>query len=539
MRIYPMILRNRLWLGAAALTLSACAASQPQPVAAPVAVAVAPVPVAPPAPPPLPPVAPALPALIDTPDAPFRTGKPPATAGATQFTAPVPTVRTLANGARLLVVENHAVPLVAVTVLIETGIDGEPMGKAGLSKFVAGMLTEGTKTRSATELAEQVEDLSTILFAASGQETTQVRFNSLKEVLPQSLDLLADVIANPAFRQEDVERERGLMLTDLEQKRANPALLARDEQSRILYGDKHPWGQPLGGTADTLKSITIADLVKFHDQYFRPTNAIISVSGDVTADEIAKLLQDKLAGWKKRPRVSVKLPKPHLLGKRSIVLVDKPEASQSQVWTFGPAVAAKDPDAIALRVASYILGAPFARLDLNIREDKGYSYGARANVSLLKEHGIWLASSGVKANVTVEALGEIEKELSGFVTPVLKPGELENAKEAQVRSLPSQLERNDSVAAAMASLAFNGQPLDYFRTLPGKVAKIDAAAVARVTAKYDRPDAWSIVIVGPRAASEEKLKAMKLGDITFKSSNGALAKIEATAKSLEAKAPPK
>jgi zinc protease len=451
------------------------------------------------------------------------------------FKAPEPTERTLPNGVKLLVVENHAVPLVAIDVLVETGIDGEPLGKAGLSKFVAGMLTEGTKTRDATQLAEQIEDLSTIFYAQSTQETTQIHVNALKEVLPQSLDILADVIMNPAFRKEDVERERGLMLTDLEQKASSPGLLARDEQLRIMYGDKHPWGQPTGGTPATVKAITIADMVKFHDLYFRPTNTIISVSGDTTADEMAKLLTEKLSGWKKRPRVVVKLPKPKPAAKRTIVVVDKPGASQSQVWTFGPAVSAKDPDAIALRVANHILGGPFARLDLNIRENKGYSYGARSTVALLKDHGLWLASSGVKANVTTEALVEFEKELHAMQKPELKPGELENAKEAQIRSLPSALERNDAVATAMATLAFNGQPLDYFRTLPDKVAAVDAAAVARVAAKYDRPDAWSIVIVGPRAASEAKLEAMKLGDITFKSGEKTVAKAEATAKTIEDK----
>ncbi len=516
---------NRLLSAAAALTLSACAsAPKPAPVAAPVAQ----VPVMPSAPagelPPAPPPS--------TPDSPFRSSKPTAAAGSAQFTAPVPTERLLPNGVKLLVVENHAVPLVAITVLIETGIDGEPLGKAGLSKFVAAMLTEGTKTRDATQLAEQIEDLSTILGAQSLQEATQIRFNSLKEVLPQSLDLLADVIMNPAFRKEDVERTRGLMLTDLEQKASSPGLLARDEQLRIMYGDKHPWGQPTGGTPETIKAITIADMQKFHDLYFRPTNTIISVSGDVTADEIAKLLTEKLSGWKKRPRVAVKLPKLRP-PKRSIVVVDKPGASQSQVWTFGPATSAKDPDATALRVANHILGGPFARLDLNIRENKGYSYGARSSVTMFRDHGSWLANSGVKADVTAEALAEFEKELQAMVKPELKPGELENAKQALVRSLPSQLERNDAVAGAMAMLAFNGQPLDYFRTLADQVAKVDEAAVARVTAKYDRPETWSIVIVGPRAASEAKLKAMKLGDITFKSSEKTVAKAEAAAKTIE------
>ncbi len=365
----------------------------------------------------------AMAAPMSTPDADYRATKPAAAAGASSFDAPVPTDHLLSNGARLLVVENHAVPLVSIDVLIETGVDGEPLGKGGLAKFTVGMLDEGTKKRTAPQLADQIEDLALNYFSNAGQETTQIRINSLTETLPASLDLLADMIINPAFRKEDVERVRGLLITDLDQKMAVPQLLARDEQARIMYGEKHPWGQPFGGTPQTLKAITVADLTRFHDLYFRPTNAIISVSGDVTDAEITKLLEQKLAAWKKRPRVTVKLPPVKPSTKRAVVLVDKPGASQSQVWTFGPAVPANNPDATALRVASYIVGGPFARLDLNIRENKGYSYGVRANVSLLRDHGFWLAQGGVKANVTAEALTEFEKELTTFNNGELKAGE--------------------------------------------------------------------------------------------------------------------
>ena len=202
--------------------------------------------------------------------------------------------------------------------------------------------------------------------------------------------------------------------------------------------------------------------------------------------------------------------------RHTVVFVDKAGASQTQVLLFGPAVAAKSPDATALRVASYILGGPFARLDLNLREGKGYTYGARANVTTLRDQGYWLANAPVKAAVTTESLSEFQKELTQFADGTLKPVELETAKEAVVRLLPTSLERNDAVAAAMAQLWFNGQPLDYYRTFAAAVAKVDAAEIARVARKYDRPADWSIVMVGPRAASEEKLKALSLGPILWK-----------------------
>jgi len=511
------ISKNQILSSLAALSLAGCIMGEEQkptpPPAPPPAQKLIPVQPVPPPPPPPPPPA--------TPDAEFRATKPAPAASAAQFTAPVPAASKLKNGAQLLVVENHAVPLVSIDLLIETGTDGEPAGKAGLASFVARMLDEGTKTHSATEQAEKIEDLAAHINAFAGQETTRVHLNCLKETLPEALALFGDMVMNPAFKKDDVERVRAQLISELAQKMASPPALARDEMSRILYGDKHPWGQPAGGTEATLKSITVADLAKFHEQYFRPTNAILSVSGDVSAAEISKLLGDTFAAWKKKPRIAIKLPKFPAPAKRSVVLVDKPGASQSQVWTFGRSVAAKDPDAIPLRIASYILGGPFARLDMNIRENKGYSYGVRSTVGMMREHGTWLAAGGIKANVTAEALTEFEKELAAFSTGQLKEGELANAKEALVRSLPSTLETNDAVAGAMAQLAFNGQPLDYYRTLPANVAKVDAAEVARVAAKYDRPADWSIVIVGPRAASEEKLAAMKLGDITVKSTTAA------------------
>lgn len=449
-----------------------------------------------------------------TKDAPFRQEKPAPLASQAPFQAPVPAESRLRNGARLLVVENHSVPLVAVTVLIKTGNDGDPVVKAGLADFVAGMLTEGTSTKTAPQVSEAIEDLAAHLDASAGPETTRVTLNCLKETLPKALDVLTDVLTRPAFRPEDMERVRGLMLTELVQKNANPAQIARDEMDRLLYGEKHPWGQPSGGTPDSLRGIGPADLQRFHDTWYRPNNAIVSVAGDLTPEEAKTMLDERLAQWSPKPLPKLHLPPLPALGARTVTLVDKPNASQSQVWTVGRLFPARDPDAVPLRVANYILGGLFgSRLNLNLRENKGYSYGVRSSVNLMKGTGYLLASGGIVAKNTAEALVEYEKELRSFSTGQVTDEELARAKEAYSRSLPSLLETNDAVAASIATIAFLGLPLDYFRKLPERIAHVGKSEVARVARKWVRPDAWPVIIVGPRSLSEEKLKGMGFGAV--------------------------
>ena len=189
------------------------------------------------------------------PDAAFRVQAPPPLAQQPHFDPPVPIERKLKNGARVLIVENHAVPLVAIGVRFLHGVDADPKDKPGLAEFVADMVDEGTKKRPAQKLAEEIEDLAAHLGAGASLETASVNLNCLTETLPKALELLADVVQNPAFRQEDVERVRILKLTALEQKKANPGALAADQAARILYGDRHPWGQPSGGTSESTKAL--------------------------------------------------------------------------------------------------------------------------------------------------------------------------------------------------------------------------------------------------------------------------------------------
>ena len=468
--------------------------------------------VAPPAPPPF------------TPDETFRGQRPPPLAVQPHFEAPVPVQKRLKNGARVLIVENHAVPLVAIDVRFLHGVDADPADRPGLAEFVSDTVDEGTKSRPATKLAEEIEDLAAHLGAGASLESTTVHLNCLSETLPQALDLLADVVQNPAFRTEDVERVRVLRLTALAQKRASIGALAGDEVARLLFGEQHPWGKPSGGTPESVAAITSGELQKFHDTWWVPNDAVISVSGDVKAADLVALLDEKFAQWKPRPLPALKLPPLPKLSRRSIVALEKPNATQSQVWVVGRLFRAADPDALALRVANMTLGGLFtSRLMTNLRETHGYSYGVYSRLSLLRASGTFSASGGIIAKNTVEAVGEYEKELSKFAAGAVSDAELSSAKEALIRSLPSALETNDSVSGAMGNLFSLGLPLDYYRTLPLRIARVGQKDVKRVVGKWMKPLQWPVVIVGPVGQSKAGLEKLGLGPVSVRPAPGVAA----------------
>jgi zinc protease len=450
-----------------------------------------------------------------TPDSPFRAHEPAPLAGASPFQAPVPVERRLSNGARLLVVENHALPLVSVEVGIEAGIDEEPLDRRGLAGFVAAMLDQGTKRKSALELAKAKEELAAEISASAGPDSIRIGLSALRQLLPPSIKLLAEVVRQPAFRPADVERVRGILLTHLAEKRGQPAALAQDELARRLYGDRHPWGLPSGGTPQSISAISVQDLARFHHGWFVPNDAVIAVVGDVTPDLAQALVEQAFAGWKAHPlppRVAEHFPEAQA---RSIALADMPHASQSQVWIGWRVPAAKDPDAVPLRVANDILGGLFtSRLNLNLREDKAYSYGVFSHVEFDGDAGQLVARGGIVAVHTADGVAEMEKELARFSDGHVTDEELARAKTALARSLPAQLETNGAVASRLVGLVLEGLPLDYLARLPALVAAVTKADVARVAKKLIAPDRWPVVVVGPRSASEAALAKLNLGPVS-------------------------
>lgn len=498
-------------LAVAAIT-PGCATTEPVPETKP---APAPAPVAPP------PAAPPAPAT--TPDEAFRAKKPEPLAGQGRFEAPVPKQLRLKNGLQVLIYENHAVPLVGAELLVKTGADGNPLDKAGLAELHAAMLEEGTKKRTATQIAEQLEDLAAVLSVGASLDATRVHLNALAETLPQALDLMADIATAPAFTQQDLDRVRKSYLTELAQRQAAPAFIASNTVARALYGEKHPWGQPAGGTEAVIAKLQPKDLSRFHDTYVVPANAVLTLSGDVKADAIEGLLEKSFGSWKGKAPKPLKLPAPpHTT--REILVVDHP-GSQSRVSVGKLMLTAADPDVVPMRTANYVLGGLFSsRLNLNLREDKAYSYGVFSGLSFNDRTGVFTSGGNIVAVHTPEAIAEMEKEFVRFSSGEVTPEELGAAKSAYVRSLPSQLETNDAVASSLGTLVLNGLPLDYYAKLPEQVASVSAADVARVAQKYVTPDQWPVVVVGPYGKDTQKLEALKLGAVKVVPPPGSAAK---------------
>ena len=444
----------------------------------------------------------------------FRVGRPPALAREGSFDPPVPVERKLKNGARVLSVPNHAVPLVSIDVRLLHGVDAEPRGKAGLLPLVAEAAIEGTEARPAERLARDVDQIAAQLGSFAALESASVRMNCLRETLEPCLAILADVVAHPAFRAADVERVRSLRLAQLSQKQANIGQLAQDEARRLLYGEAHPWGQPIGGTPASVQSITREDLVAHHAAWWVPNDAVISVAGDLEPDEAAAALEKAFATWRPKPLPAMAWSAPQPTQRRFISAIDKPTATQSQVWMVGPLVPASDPDAVALQIANNVIGGVFtSRLNLNLRERMGISYGVFSNVQAGGTTGAFFAQGGIVAKSTAEAAAEYEKELAAFATGDLSDLELQRARDTFVRSLPSQFETNDAVSAAMAGLVVSRLPLDHYRTLPARAKALTRDQIAAAVRRHVTPAKWPLVIVGPLAGAKSGLDALGYGPV--------------------------
>jgi zinc protease len=484
------------------VSLSACAPEAAVPPVAPAPVIPAPTVAPPPA------------VVATTPDEAFRAKKPDPLLKEPAFVPPVPVQRRLRNGAEVLVVENHAVPLVAIEIVLQSGVDREPLDRRGLSGFVAEMLLEGTRTRSSLELEIARERLAAQLSAFGGLETTTVHLNALKDTLPDALVLMSDVLQNPAFKAEDIERVRGLLLTSLAAKKGNPGALTRDDFAKVVWGDRNPWGLPSGGTTTTIKAITASDLARFHRTFFVPNNAVITVSGDVTADEAVAALEKVLGSWKKGPVPPARPVQYPAATPRSIVFTDLPTGTQSQVLVGWRAPKASSPEILPLLIANNIVGGIFtSRLNLNLREQKAFSYGVFSRFGLYRNVSTFTASGSIVAAHTAEAVTEFEKELHRMKTEPITDEELNRAKEAIIRSLPFALETNDAVVTAIAALVEVERPLDYYATLPERVRAVQKADVVAAVQKFMDPDHWPVVVVGPKSQTFDGLKALRIGEI--------------------------
>jgi zinc protease len=443
--------------------------------------------------------------------------KVPAPGKSPVLRVPTWTRASLGNGAELMVSEKHDLPLVSFSITFLGGADQfEKTDRRGVASITAAMMSEGTPTRDGEALSNALQLLGGTVTTNIGSESGSMGFVSTAGKFPQTLDILADMLLNSTFPPDALERLRGQRLVALTQSRVQPGSIAARVFPRVLYGSGHPFGQPV--TEESLKAITREDIAAFHQAYFRPRRALVSVVGDVQPAAVRSTVERALAAWTSGgDKPSFAYPEAPTPKATTIYLVDKAGAAQSTFAIGLPGPARNTPDYYALQVMNTILGGQFqSRLNANIREEKGYSYGVTSSFSYGKGPGPFRAGGDVISAKTDAALVEFMKELKGIVgsRPVTDE-ELTTAKDALVQRLPAAFASVGSVNGAITSLWVQGLPDDYYQQYSKAVAAITKEDVLRVAKKYVDVDHLAIVIVGDRASIEGPLKATGIAPIAL------------------------
>lgn len=442
--------------------------------------------------------------------------KPPVPGPAPALTLPAIQKQRLSNGLPVWVVEQHEVPVAQVNLVVRSGSADDPQGKFGIASLTAAMLMEGAGSRSSLDLADAVDFLGADLSAVSSSDLSAVRLHAPVARLADALPLMADVAQRPIFAQADLDRLRQQRLTSIMQGRDDPNTIAALAFARTLFGPTHRFGTATMGTTATLRAFTVADLRAFHTAAFRPDNATLIVVGDVTAAAVLPLLEKSFGGWAAPagPVTHVKQPAPPARTRREVYLVDKPGAPQSQIRIGFVGVPRSTPDYFQLEVMNTILGGSFSsRLNLNLREEHGYTYGANSFFDMRNEAGPFTAFAGVQTDKTAESLKEFFNEFSGIVQPV-PADELARGKNYIALGLPSGFETTGDISRRLEETLVYGLPDDYFSRYVPNVQAVTAADVQRVARAYIRPDRMAVVVVGDLKAIEPGIRALNLGPIT-------------------------
>ncbi len=441
--------------------------------------------------------------------------KPPAVGPAPSLKLPAIEKRTLSNGLQVWVMGVHKVPTVHLELAIRTGVAADPAGKFGLSSLTADMLDEGAGSRNALEISDAIDFLGAALSTRGSVDATYVDLHVPISRLGDALPIMADVIARPTFPEAELKRLRDERLASLLEMEDDPEELVQVAFPRLVFGPQHRYGTPVLGTAASLKSFTVADLKAFHASQFNPANAMLVVAGDVTAAKVVPMLERTLGAWKSpgAAKTAAVAPAPQLTARR-VYVIDKPGAAQSQVRIGWIGVPRSTPDYFALRVLNTILGEAFtSRLNNNLREVHGYSYGASSRFDMRLSAGAFYAGAGVQTDKTAEAVKEFFNELTR-IHETVPAGELEKAKNYLALLVPRSFETSRGTADALAQAWIYDLPADYYTTYADRVRAVTAADLKRVADKYIQPDKFAVVIVGDRKTIEAGVKTLNLGPLT-------------------------
>ncbi len=442
-------------------------------------------------------------------------GKAPKPGKSPTLRVPTWTKTKLANGAELIVVQKHDLPLVALNIdFVGGAANYEPADKLGVAGFTGQMLSEGTKTKTADQLSDAQQLLGTSINASVGLESGTIRFTSLKDKFVPALELLTDMLLNSTYPDSALERIRGRTLVNLTQAKDQPNSIASSVFQKVTFGEGHPYGRVTN--EQTVKAITRNDVVAFAQTYFKPGRAVITVSGDIDPASAKAAVEKALAAWPKGgARPSFAYPPPLAPKNRTIYLIDKPKAAQSVFALGTPGPSRNTPDYYSLTVMNHLLGGMFqSRLNHDIREMKGYSYGVNSSFGYGRGPGAFRAGGGIVSAKSDSALIGFMHHFKGVRgDSVYTDDEVTMGKESLIQSLPSRFSTVNGVAAAISSIYTQDLPESYFTTYATKINAVSKADLARVAKKYIDIDHMNLIIVGDRAAIEASLKKTGIAPI--------------------------
>jgi zinc protease len=453
-------------------------------------------------------------------DEPWRATPPRSSAGAAT-TLPAPSSFRLANGLTVLHYTRAGLPLAAASLVIRSGGDSNPPERSGLANFTATLLDQGTTTRSAMSIADSLAQIGASLNASSTKDSMSVSIGSLTTHFGAALDLLADVTLRPSFPADEVERQRQRRLASLAATRQNASAVAQVNAVMALFGPSHSYGSIELGDESAARATTRDDVVAFWRRHFVPANAALVVSGPLTERELRPLVEEAFGGWSGSaapPATSLGTPSP---SSARVVISDRPGAPQTQLVIAGIGAPRNVPDFPALSVLNAALGGLFSsRINLNLREAHGYTYGAGSQFVFRKHPGIFWVRTGVRTDVTGPAVAEIFKEVRGILERPLSNEELQAARDSFVRSFPASFETSASTASTLGDLFVYQLGLDYYREVLAQAASVTPEAALAAARKYIDPNKLIVIAVGDRARIEPQLKGLNLGAIEIRDADG-------------------
>ncbi|MBS4027025.1 MAG: insulinase family protein [Ignavibacteriales bacterium] len=425
----------------------------------------------------------------------------------------------LANGLKIMIVEHHKLPVVTVQLILQSGSSLDPAGKSGVARFTTSMIDEGTPTKNSLEIADAFDFLGAQFSASANFDGTYLSLTTLKEHLDVAVENYAEVLLHPTFPQKEFDRLQKELLTSLSQQKDRAPVVASNVFNKILYNN-HPYGNQVSGDSISVANLSLNDVQQFYNSYYASNNGTLIFVGDITKEEAIKIAEKYLGKWQKKNIPSAKLPESKNPDGVTLYLIDKKDAPQTEIRIGQLGAARNTEDYYTLTVLQHILGSSSGRLFLNLREAKGYTYGAYANFGYRKSTGPFVASAGVKTEVTDSSIIEFLYELNRMRDEVVSDSEFQMYKTAVIQRLPRGFETPSQISEQLANLVLYNLPDNYFNSVVDNLSKVTQNDIQSAAQKYFQTEKLCIVVVGDKEKILSPLEKLGIGKIVLCDTDG-------------------